>query len=37
MQERFSWSKVAAQFEAICLRTLECRRGQRPGRDVAAS
>jgi glycosyltransferase involved in cell wall biosynthesis len=22
MEERFSWSKVAAQFEAICLRTL---------------
>jgi glycosyltransferase involved in cell wall biosynthesis len=23
MEERFSWSRVARQFEAICLRTLE--------------
>lgn len=23
MEERFSWSRVAQQFEAICLRTLE--------------
>jgi glycosyltransferase involved in cell wall biosynthesis len=28
MEERFSWAKVATQFEAICLETLD-RRGQR--------
>jgi glycosyltransferase involved in cell wall biosynthesis len=26
MEERFSWNKVAAQFEAICLKALERRR-----------
>jgi glycosyltransferase involved in cell wall biosynthesis len=26
MEERFSWSRVARQFEAICLRTLERKR-----------
>jgi glycosyltransferase involved in cell wall biosynthesis len=24
MEDRFSWSRVARQFEAICLRTLQC-------------
>ncbi len=28
MEERFSWSKVAAQFEAICLRALQRRGGR---------
>jgi hypothetical protein len=23
MEDRFSWSRVARQFEAICLRTLQ--------------
>ena len=26
MEDRFSWNKVAKQFEAICLRTLASRR-----------
>jgi polysaccharide biosynthesis protein PslH len=32
MEDRFSWNKVAAQFEAICLRALERRRGEEIGR-----
>lgn len=30
MEERFSWSTVASQFEAICLRTLERRVARTP-------
>jgi glycosyltransferase involved in cell wall biosynthesis len=35
MEERFSWQKVAAQFEAICLRTLERRRVMESGQGDA--
>jgi glycosyltransferase involved in cell wall biosynthesis len=31
MEQRFSWKNVAAQFEAICLDTLERRRAAKPG------
>jgi glycosyltransferase involved in cell wall biosynthesis len=33
MEDRFSWSRVAAQFEAICLRALERRRSSAEGRS----
>jgi glycosyltransferase involved in cell wall biosynthesis len=37
MEERFSWSRVGRQFEAICLRTLERRRAPSDRSDGRAT
>ncbi|MFO1027537.1 MAG: glycosyltransferase [Acetobacteraceae bacterium] len=34
MEDRFSWSTVARQFESICLRTMERRRAEQPEATV---